>query len=199
MNESLIYSQRKEHRESELLDAAMATFAEYGYKKASMGDIAAKLGITAAALYRYARDKEDLYRQVVARGFRLWQETTIAAAEATPDPVESFRTACKTAFRYLGEEPLLRRILAKDPQLFPLFEKDDPFTEINRASEALLEELLMRGVEAGVFATVDAAATAKVLFSFYSVFIQKAYIATEEEDALFERGLDLVLNGLLVR
>ncbi len=177
----------------------MVTFAEYGYKKASMGDIAAKLGITAAALYRYAKDKEDLYRRVVARGFRVWQETTIATAEATPDPVVSFKTACRTAFRYLAEEPLLRRMLARDPQLFPLFEKDDPFTEINRASEALLEKLLLRGVQAGVFEAEDAAATAKVLFSLYSVFIQKAYIATEEEDVLFERGLDLVLNGLLVR
>ena len=201
MNETLTNSLRREQRETEVLEAALALFAEYGFKKASVEDIALRLGMTAAALYRYATDKRDLYRKAVARAFRLWQEAVARAIADEAEPVARFRTACRRAFLYLAEEPRLRRILAADPGLFPLFEADDPFSDINQSSVDLLESLIKEGVEAGVFSgRGEERAAARVIFSLYVLFIQKAYVAGEEgETALFEKGLDLVLDGLVVR
>ena len=46
----------------------------------------------------------------------------------------------------------------------------------------------------------DAEAASRVLFSLYVLFVQKAYVAGEAgEEALFERGLELVLDGLRAR
>lgn len=199
MNKTLNSSLTRD-RSAEVLDAALTVFSELGFKKASMDDIAGRLGLTKAALYRYASDKRDLYRLAVARGFELWQDAAEAAAAAEDDPVERFRAACLAAFRYLASEPRLRNAIAKDPSLFPLFEAEDPFSDINARSVGLIRRLIEEGQSAGAFAPGDARAVARVLFSLYALFIQKAYVAAEaDEEALFGRGLELVLDGLRSR
>jgi len=201
VNNNVIYLHNtKRDREAEVLDTALTVFSELGFKKTTLDDIAKRMGITKGALYRYSRDKRDLYRRAVERGFRLWQSAAEEAAAAESDPLERFRTACRKAFRYLASEPRLKHVLRKDPALFPLFEADDPFSDINARSVGLLERLIEEGIDAGVFAGGDARSSARVLFSLYALFIQKAYGAAEaNEEALFERGLSLVLDGLRSR
>ncbi len=48
-----------------IVDAAFQEFLEYGYEKASMRRIAGAVGITAAALYRHFKDKEDMFSALV--------------------------------------------------------------------------------------------------------------------------------------
>ena len=64
-----------------LVAAARAEFLEYGFEKASMRSIGERCGLTAAAIYRHSRDKEDLFHQIVSPAVsRLdeWQEDHIA-------------------------------------------------------------------------------------------------------------------------
>lgn len=203
MKEYVTNSQKRNRREDEILDAALEVFAELGFKKASVEDIAGKLGLSPGALYRYAEDKRDLYRKAVARAFLLWQEKVEAAASRETEPLARFRVICGSAFRYLSDEPRLRKVLSRDPSLFPFFEAEDPFLEINRSSEALLESCIRDGIASGAFAPkseADIRAVGRVLFSLYVLFVQKAYVAEEDAEAvLFERGLDLILDGLRSR
>ena len=48
-----------------IVEAAFQEFLEYGYEKASMRRIAGSVGITAAALYRHFKDKEDIFSALV--------------------------------------------------------------------------------------------------------------------------------------
>lgn len=47
----------------QILDAGIRVFGHYGFRKTSMGDIAAAAGMSRAALYLYFRNKEDIFRQ----------------------------------------------------------------------------------------------------------------------------------------
>ncbi|MDE0756832.1 MAG: TetR/AcrR family transcriptional regulator [Pseudomonadales bacterium] len=47
-----------------ILDAAAQVFEQYGYRKTSMEDIAAMLGISRASLYSYFENKAAVFRQV---------------------------------------------------------------------------------------------------------------------------------------
>lgn len=51
-------------RKKDIIEAAQRVFADYGYKKTSLDDIAAKLNITRTALYYYYRSKDDLFIEV---------------------------------------------------------------------------------------------------------------------------------------
>lgn len=63
-------------RRGHVLDAALLTFARYGYRKASMEDVARAAGISRPGLYLYFASKQDLFRAAVTHAL----EGDIAAA-----------------------------------------------------------------------------------------------------------------------
>src|SRR5580693_1625842 len=50
---------------SRLRELALELFAEQGYEKTSLREIAERLGVTKAALYYYFKSKEDIVRSLV--------------------------------------------------------------------------------------------------------------------------------------
>lgn len=71
--------------------AATDAFSELGYHAVSMENIAARVGISAAALYRHSQGKYDLFRDVIlALGQQLVDATAFAdAVPADADPEEA--------------------------------------------------------------------------------------------------------------
>lgn len=59
------WRRRKTARPGEIVSAAMAVFAEKGFAAARLEDIAARAGVSKAALYLYFETKTDLFRAVV--------------------------------------------------------------------------------------------------------------------------------------
>ncbi|MFW2545017.1 TetR/AcrR family transcriptional regulator [Primorskyibacter sp. 2E107] len=76
-----------------VLEAAFGVFAQYGFRRASMGDIARAAGMSRPALYQYFEGKEDIARSLVT-GFYDEACATISAALGAPGPVsEQLRSA----------------------------------------------------------------------------------------------------------
>jgi AcrR family transcriptional regulator len=71
----------KEERREEILDVAMAVFAEKGLHAASTDDIAKLAGISQPYVFRLFGTKKQLYMAVVARCFRQTLELMQRAAE----------------------------------------------------------------------------------------------------------------------
>jgi len=59
-------SKASEERRQEILDAAMRVFYDKGYEKASISDIALKIGVAQGLIYRYFKSKEALYAGCLA-------------------------------------------------------------------------------------------------------------------------------------
>src|SRR5678816_2676989 len=59
------WRRRKEARPSEILDAALAVFAEKGFAGARMEDIAARAGVTKGTIYLYFESKEAVFKSLV--------------------------------------------------------------------------------------------------------------------------------------
>jgi AcrR family transcriptional regulator len=57
----------REMGERQLLDAAVAGFARYGYQAASMDDIAEEAGVSKALVHLYLKSKEDLFTACIRR------------------------------------------------------------------------------------------------------------------------------------
>jgi len=69
-----------------ILDAALAVFCRYGYRKTSMLDIAQAAGMSRAALYLHFKNKEDVFRAGSARAHATVM-AQVAAALAESGPV----------------------------------------------------------------------------------------------------------------
>ncbi len=192
---------KKEAKQEEIYRSSLKVFAEYGYKKTTIEDIAASMDIAVGTIYLYAKNKRDLYLNSVAWGMNLWQNRVkeAVAAVAGQGPLAELEALSSTAFHYLAEDLTLRRILERDPDLLPLFESKDPYLDINRESVSMLKNILEDGTRTGLFEIQDIDEAAKCLFFIYIMFVQKAYIASEGEQVkgMFDTIISLMIKGLL--
>ena len=186
------------HKKQQILNAALGLFSRYGYKKTTVEDVAAELGMTKGNLYLYVKNKRDLYEQAVAQALRGWQAKVAARATETRDPSEKFVTLARAAFECVAEDRNLQGILLLDPDIFTLSEAEDRFADINRDSVAMLAGVITEGIAAGTFGPLDAEVTASFLFSVYIMFIIKICVRPEGAgaEAMFEAGLALAMRGL---
>jgi AcrR family transcriptional regulator len=74
---------RGERRITEILDAALALFAELGYGKASTNAIAARAGISPGSLYQFFPNKEAIAEALSQRLVERLQAAHAAAFDAT--------------------------------------------------------------------------------------------------------------------
>jgi AcrR family transcriptional regulator len=68
-----------------ILGAALALYGEQGFHATQTTDIAERAGMSVGGLYRYFRDKHEIFREVIHRGLeqnRRTQDQAIAAIEA---------------------------------------------------------------------------------------------------------------------
>ena len=185
----------------QIFEISLEIFAKYGFRRTRVEDIANELDIAAGTLYRYVKDKKELYEKTVMFGIRRWQAKVFEAIAGIEDVTDQFVVMGKKGYGYLADDVNLRQILINDPSIFPLTPRKVRFPEIDTASVNLIKSILKKGVEQEVFANIDIDITAELLYSFYVMFIIKTYIKSDGHSTkeMFEKGLSLILNGLLAR
>ena len=182
-----------------IYQTALSVFAEFGYQKATMADIAGRLNMTKGNLYRYAAGKKDLYRNTVSAALIKWQERVLEAVAQAPDAKTKFLVMCRKAVEYLAEDNDFRQLLTRDPDIFPMFPTNDPFAEINANSVELIKAILKQGIAEKTFRPVDPDRVAEVIFMIYKMFIIRMYIKTDAHfvHEMFEDTVTLFSQGLI--
>lgn len=182
--------------------AALKVFARYGFKKATVEDIAGELGMTKGNLYRYAKNKKVLYQQTVAWALRRWQNRVVEAVADETDPRQQFLTMCRKAVDYLSEDDDFRQVLVHDPDIFPMFPSQDPFEEINANSVDMIRSILLRGMDENRFRRIEPEKVSQVIFLVYKMLIIRTYLKSQGADEkklmmeMFEAALELLTKGL---
>ena len=181
-----------------IYEAALGVFADYGFKKATLDDIAAELDMTKGNLYRYAQNKKDLYRNTVRHAMLRWQGRVRDAIEREPDAERQFQVMCRKAVAYLAEDDALRRLLVRDPEIFPMFPAHDPYADINANSVAMIRSILERGIAEQRFRAVDLETVPEIIFSVYKMFIIRMYIKSRDpaQEEMFTQTVALITQGL---
>ena len=100
------WRRRKDARPAEIVAAAFGVFAERGFAAARLDDIAARAGVSKAALYLYFETKEELFRAVVSEAVAPNLEAIEAAAAQHDGPIEE-------VIRFLV--PSVARVAATSP------------------------------------------------------------------------------------
>lgn len=147
-----------------ILNAALAVFAEQGYHRASIEEIAARAGLTKGAVYSWFTDKGDLARDL-QRG--VWSEVAREAARVTDpaaDSVENLRRGFRVMVATLEGQPAARFFL-RDVWLVPALDEAGRGDQ-ERAVEHL-RDLLGRGIARGDVAPVDPEALARVIMGVF--------------------------------
>jgi AcrR family transcriptional regulator len=80
------FRRRKADRPGEIVEAALAVFAEKGFAGARLDEIAARAGVSKGALYLYFETKEEIFRAVVDVAIAPNMQLIRAMVAAHPGP-----------------------------------------------------------------------------------------------------------------
>jgi AcrR family transcriptional regulator len=137
-------------RAEQILEAARRAFAEHGYDATSITEIAGRVGVVEATIYRHFDSKRALLHEVI-RGF---YEPLIRSAESgvagIADPRDRIHHLIRRHLRAMTEDRLLcRLVIAEARTLDDYFESE--VADLNRRYTALVMDAVDDGVRAGIF------------------------------------------------
>jgi AcrR family transcriptional regulator len=197
-------AKRAELVREEVIDAALAEFAERGYHQTSISHIAKRLGSGHSMFYRYFENKRDIVdhavRRVNARLTAAIGDTTPGRCASVADCREYAMAIGRTYVDVLAEEPRLLQLI-----VIQAVGVDEPMTEefhrlFDRGVEAL-SSLLRDGIACGyVRADIDAHATAESIVAIpYGMALR--YGQKSDVDAWVAQTkvtTDLVCHGIAI-
>ena len=146
---------RADATRARLLDAAIAAFAEKGFRGTTTRDIAAAAGMSPAALYVHHKSKEELLFLISKAGHEATLQLVLNAIGPTEDaPDEALRRVVHDFAVSHAEGQTTARIVNYElASLTP--EHLTQIRGIRRRIEDAIRKLVERGVTAGVFDTPD--------------------------------------------
>jgi AcrR family transcriptional regulator len=170
-------------------------FAEQGYVRANMRDIARVAGISVGGLYLYFKNKEDLYQTFILDWTNNLNDRTHEALAKLADPVAAIRAFITISIDFARTHREMFILQEREWGFtFGVEQQQDFFSERRK----IIANIVRKGMETGLFRPGDADATARVIFNILRGFAVSLVI---DEEALFpaEDCVDLVVHGLLRR
>jgi len=188
-----------------ILQAAEVEFANRGFARARLEDIAEPVGITRAAIIYHFGDKQALYTAVLEATFTALAERIRAALEADAPHAERVERLIGAWVDYAAERPTLARLFMREvadspraltPELRQLV---DPMFSV-------VTEGIENGQKEGAFRNVDPALVVSVLAGATVWFVTNApllggeeskRLPSEEVSSVFRKELIGVTRHLL--
>jgi AcrR family transcriptional regulator len=107
-------------RRQEIIDAATRTFAAEGYDGARTRGVAARAGLSEAAIYRHFGSMEELAQEVHRVHFARYAELLEEAVQAGATPVDKIRNVVRaTLERYREDRAAFTATLIRMPAFMP--------------------------------------------------------------------------------
>ncbi len=191
-------------RPGEILEAALALFVEKGFASTRLDDVAARAGLSKAAIYLYFEDKTALFQGVVQQAIGGNLLTVEELARAHQGPVATLIPAILDFMASRVEDtPMasIAKVVIAESRAFPEIGQFYLKEVIGRGIP-IFEELIARGVESGEFRKVDPMLTVRSLIGpmLLSIIWKTVFepIGAERLDAraLARHHADLMLHAL---
>lgn len=182
-----------------ILDAAQTRLLQFGYHKTTMAEIADDAGMSAANLYRYFANKEEIAAECATRCLNVRLERLRAIA------LDQRRTAAERLHAYalelVGDSHALAGTDSKIGELVATITRQRPALVHEKMAihHSLLAAILRDGVANGEFAIVDIDRTAIHVYSSYMLFDVPLFVGLlprAEFDARAAGVVDLLIDGL---
>lgn len=202
----LRWTRRKQARPSEILDAALAVFAEKGFAGARMEDIARRAGVTKGTIYLYFDGKEAVFKTLVRESIGNALSTVSENASVFEGPArELLRFALGTMAQLLttSDRVVLPKIIVAESGNFPelaRFYRE----EIIDKGLTLMSGLIERGIAQGEFRAVPPGHVARLcvapvlLGAMWRTTFARFDVVPYDYKGLIDTHLDILFRGLAV-
>ena len=198
------WERRKEDRAPEILEAALACFAEKGFAATRMEDIAARAHITKGTIYLYFAGKEELFKALARQsiGARL-QDVSAHVAAYEGDTPSLLRVVLGVAgsFAATSDRVVLPKLMLTEANQFPEL-AEFWRQEVIGQGLGLFQTIIQRGQARGEFRAMDTGHAARLCIApLMIIMLWRTTFARFDAQpydypGLIEAHLDTLLRGL---
>jgi AcrR family transcriptional regulator len=157
-----------EERPRQILDAALAVFAERGLAAARLEDIAKRAGLSKGTIYLYFPNKEELFREVIRNTVIASIERGEERFEALGDPLQALDAWMVGYWGWLSSPvfPAMHRLVNSEFHSFPDIAAFYAHEVVERAHR-LVRGMLERAMDTGQLRRMDPLVAARMLSALF--------------------------------
>lgn len=134
---------------SRVLSAATQVFADKGFYKATMVDVAQKAGVAEGTIYEYFKNKQDLLMSIPKERFQLYRVNLEKCFDAM-DPLDRLKRLIGVHFSMFLSNPEFLKVFLSDIKLNKQFYVSDAYPYYLQYIQPL-SDILEEGKRRGVF------------------------------------------------
>lgn len=195
---------RKEERPREILEAALKLFLARGYSATRLEDVAALAGVAKGTTYNYFENKGRLFLSVIERSTQCSVDGAMAIIKDHQGSMESLiRILLVTWWDSVLAKTTggLLKIVISESTKFPAIARFY-LDSVIEPLQAILADVVRRGVASGEFREVDAEAVSRVaLDNLLMLALRRVTFSNGSKACDFagaiETTLDVCLHGLI--
>ncbi len=201
------WQRRKESRAPEILEAALACFAQKGFAGTRMDDIARRAGITKGTIYLYFDSKQSVFKALARASIGEQLGAVRAMVESFPGTSSDLLRFVLTTmgqFAATSDRVILPRLLLAEAGNFPELAKFWR-EEIIDSGIGLLTTIIRRGVARGEFKPIAPEHAARLcvapilLAALWRTTFAQFDATPYDYEGLIEAHLQTLLQGLQAR
>ena len=157
-------------RRNQILDAAGLIFSKEGFARANTDEIAKAANLGKGTVYRYFKNKRELFLSVVDRGLDKLKDAILMGVEKTDDPLKKIENAIKTYLSFFEKNRHLIGILIHEQSSFQQRIAKRYF-EHYYGNVDRIKKTFKAGIEQGLIKEIDIESAISVLTSILNGLI----------------------------
>ena len=198
------WRRRKQARPQEILEAALASFAEKGFAATRMDEIAERAGVTKGTIYLYFENKEAVFKALV-------RESIGAQVDRVVESVRNFEGSARDLLRFFlrtmgsfaahNDRVVLAKVLIAEAGNFPELARFYRTEIVDKGIETLAH-IIARGIARGEFRNAPAQHAVRLCIApiLLGIIWRTTFAQFDKEpydiEGLIETHLDVLMNGL---
>lgn len=184
-----------------IISHASQVFSKYGFKKASMDDIAKASGMGKSSLYYYFKSKEEVFEAVVKKEADLLRiELEKKVINSNDNPKEKIRNYVLIRMKFLKEMVNFYETLKND-YLGNLAFTERIREKYDREEQQTIQVLLQQGIDTGIFkikeTKISSMALATALKGLETALLIKSTIPPDQLEKHLDETLQILFYGIV--
>ena len=194
-----------EEKKERTIEKAREYFHKFWYRKASLSELIAEIGISKPTFYNYFKNKEQLFASVMLATYNEFQYEYTQRSKTASSAVERLEIFVRTYAWFLEQYPLYRDLYIPGNDLLPRWIKSRSSKDLFAEGVETVRAIVVQGQEEGIFdSDLDSEAAALIVYNTIVTLLSQDFtIYQRKKSAPYQVDINALLRilglGLAIR